>query len=653
VKCVLDFLFVRRLQVMHGFITSCMQQAVVTTRDLSVPVSIASYIGSDDNQGTFSKNSEHNNQQSTAFSVFNEELLSLPVKKFIADSVQSFVLGLPSYSLTQLILYYLSLLNPGLAKEFKENKKIITTAEDLCKKTVDYNLQSASFTVQHLHTSSSLIHTHGAAWRKHDLVRRLDVAVAAQKDTLHRAQMQLVRFQWLNEAVLCPTGKKHTIELATPSRHSLLNEIKTHLKTMLQGESNYTSLLERYTQLQSTVEQRLKWASGANPTLNHVLKEFERAAESRKSLLSIENRLTMEVRTLANAIVRLEAYNCNWDEAILYDASIVSLVEKCYKYCEALEEGTEELGDVEQLMKNLKIPMPPDEPITTEWIMGQLEKSEKNLKSLRMKERSSKHAISHDKDNVKRHVHSVKCLLSAHSSLVGDVKNLLKTLAKDEEAAECEVVRKFITSHNKFSEDASNVLKVVVQLCSSSNVDQHELDVVQNSSPISIDLATSIKDLVTLANWLHDELLRFGTNLFFNEQQLDENPETFASALQHKTPPKSSGTSLCSVSSTALGDSTDARDRLISPDIEGTPSVKTVNQEESFRLIRDPKAEKAQQEKNSFAVNVWQRIKAKLEGRDVDLNQAVTVVEQVDHIIREATNADNLCQLYEGWTPWV
>ena len=107
---------------------------VVTTRDLSVPVSIASYIGSDDNQGTFSKNSEHNNQQSTAFSVFNEELLSLPVKKFIADSVQSFVLGLPSYSLTQLILYYLSLLNPGLAKEFKENKKIITTAEDLCKK---------------------------------------------------------------------------------------------------------------------------------------------------------------------------------------------------------------------------------------------------------------------------------------------------------------------------------------------------------------------------------------------------------------------------------------------------------------------------------------------------------------------------------------
>ena len=26
---------------------------------------------------------------------------------------------------------------------------------------------------------------------------------------------------------------------------------------------------------------------------------------------------------------------------------------------------------------------------------------------------------------------------------------------------------------------------------------------------------------------------------------------------------------------------------------------------------------------------------------------------QVKYIIEEATSPDNLCQLYEGWTPWV
>ena len=42
--------------------------------------------------------------------------------------------------------------------------------------------------------------------------------------------------------------------------------------------------------------------------------------------------------------------------ALLYNPPLsFLLIARCYKYCEALEEGTEELGDVEQLMKNLKV----------------------------------------------------------------------------------------------------------------------------------------------------------------------------------------------------------------------------------------------------------------------------------------------------------
>lgn len=89
------------------------------------------------------------------------------------------------------------------------------------------------------------------------------------------------------------------------------------------------------------------------------------------------------------------------------------------------------------------------------------------------------------------------------------------------------------------------------------------------------------------------------------------------------------------------------------------------------------------QERNSYAVSVWKRVKAKLEGRDLDPNRRMSVTEQVsipplhiqpyccccvhflmlcichralfkvDYVIKEATNLDNLAQLYEGWTAWV
>ncbi|XP_050514722.1 serine/threonine-protein kinase SMG1 [Diabrotica virgifera virgifera] len=59
------------------------------------------------------------------------------------------------------------------------------------------------------------------------------------------------------------------------------------------------------------------------------------------------------------------------------------------------------------------------------------------------------------------------------------------------------------------------------------------------------------------------------------------------------------------------------------------------------------------QQRNAYAVNVWRRVKMKLEGRDLESARKSSVQEQVDHVIREATNLDNLALLYEGWTPWV
>ena len=71
---------------------------------------------------------------------------------------------------------------------------------------------------------------------------------------------------------------------------------------------------------------------------------------------------------------------------------------------------------------------------------------------------------------------------------------------------------------------------------------------------------------------------------------------------------------------------------------------------------------------NCTAASVWHRVRLKLQGRDPlpdkggascsgsrpnQQQQQLTVEQQVDAIIEEATNIDNLALLYEGWTPWV
>ena len=59
------------------------------------------------------------------------------------------------------------------------------------------------------------------------------------------------------------------------------------------------------------------------------------------------------------------------------------------------------------------------------------------------------------------------------------------------------------------------------------------------------------------------------------------------------------------------------------------------------------------EEKNTFAMNVMRKVRAKLEGREPDVLRRSSVAEQIDFIIRESTNVDNLALLYEGWTSWI
>lgn len=61
------------------------------------------------------------------------------------------------------------------------------------------------------------------------------------------------------------------------------------------------------------------------------------------------------------------------------------------------------------------------------------------------------------------------------------------------------------------------------------------------------------------------------------------------------------------------------------------------------------------QRKNRHGVQVLRRIEEKLCGQVLvdGETRALTVEEQASWLIDEATKADNLCLMYEGWTPWI
>lgn len=595
----LNFLFIKKLMIINAFFEALLQQSNATRE---VDTTVNRFFSSIQDELKYGEVAEQ------TLCVFNEELLCLQVKQFIAEVVQYFIIGIPSQVVTSICVNYVGLLAPNVSKDLKEGKKCLVTMDELCKKVVDQSLKNNAFPHLHLSQASTLINAHDVAWRKHDLARRLDVSISSHKEIVQRAQLQVARFQWLHEDIVLNSRKRNQ-PLASPTKTSVINEIKKKLQMINQVEQGIPALIEKYSALQSSIEQRLKWGSGANPALNVVLQNFDEAVVERKSVLLNESKLIPEVCNLGNAIVKMETFQSAANESNVFNQGIVKLVQKCDNAFKAFESCMGDLGDVEQFMKSLHISIPPTEPITIEWMKGRLDMIDTQLKQTHSKETSLRNEIGSERENLKAQVMTVKASFTSHHGLVGEVKSMLKTLAKDEDAEECLKVRKFIQSHNKFSEDSSAVLKNILCICSGTRGDMSE-QVAKLNEDDSAAANQLTDDLRVSVNSLHDQLLAFGSNSF---------------------------------------------SRIVDSNGSDTTNFSPVTSSKKMQdaLQRDNRNPKSYQEKNLYALNVWKRVKLKLEGKDCDGSRRLGISEQVDYVIKEAMSHDNLCQLYEGWTPWV
>ncbi len=93
------------------------------------------------------------------------------------------------------------------------------------------------------------------------------------------------------------------------------------------------------------------------------------------------------------------------------------------------------------------------------------------------------------------------------------------------------------------------------------------------------------------------------------------------------------------------------------PVTEASASGHSVDEDSQDKQDAKPARVSKVPTKNVHAMNVLNRVKNKLEGKDGNfLNKEagkLSVEVQVEWIIQEAMSVENLCTLYEGWTSWI
>ncbi|XP_029946461.1 serine/threonine-protein kinase SMG1 isoform X1 [Salarias fasciatus] len=587
--------------------------------------------------------------------VVSEEQMTRPIKAFTAEFVRQMLMGLPSQALGLALCGTLSALGLDIvvqveAKDFGAECKV--SLDELCKKAVDQSLSSGRVSQLLLNRATVLASSYDTAWKKVDLLRRLDVGLEAAKASLQRSQLHVAMFQWQHEDVLGPTNQP--LSVSVPPRSVILSNMKKKLYKLSQDEGAIVAVQEKLAALESSIEQRLKWAGGANPALAPVLQDFEMTIRERRGMVARDSQRSSQVSFLCSTILNFEGLRTRSPEALSMDAALFELLKRSQQTCSYAAQFSSTVSPLElQLLQRLG-PLP-DAPIgSPDWLSAARRQLEDEQSGEQRRQEEREQQLEACGDTLQVLVDSIKTILSNHNRQLGDVKHLLRAMAKDEEAALADgeevayegSVRHFLLEYKAWQDNVQLVLFSVVQASGQSRGPE-QLELLE-------EIPATLKELHSQSQSVYNGLVGFASPLVTERDSDCSSPvcaaqTSFAAAVRCsgvKTQPESMSQNARKAPPRNLGTPTDTPPSTLLVNSKGlNPSPK--------RAVRDPKTGRAVQERNSYAVSVWKRVKAKLEGRDVDPNRRMSVTEQVDFVIKEATNLDNLSQLYEGWTAWV
>uniref|UniRef100_A0A8C5NMG0 Serine/threonine-protein kinase SMG1 n=1 Tax=Junco hyemalis TaxID=40217 RepID=A0A8C5NMG0_JUNHY len=590
-------------------------------------------------------------------SCFSEDQMAKPIKAFTADFVRQLLIGLPNQALGLTLCSFISALGVDIiaqveAKDFGAESKV--SVDDLCKKAVEHNIQIGKFSQLVMNRATVLASSYDTAWKKHDLVRRLETSISSCKTSLQRVQLHIAMFQWQHEDLLINRPQAISV---TPPRSAILTNMKKKLHTLSQIEASIASVQEKLAALEASIEQRLKWAGGANPALAPVLQDFDATIAERRNLVLKESQRASQVTFLCSNIIHFESLRTRTAEALNLDAALFDLLKRCQQMCSFASQFNSSVSELElRLLQRVGTGL--EHPIgSSEWLHSAHKQLTQEISTQRTVQTEREQQIETVCETIQNLVDSIKTVLTGHNRQLGDVKHLLKAMAKDEEAALADgedvpyenSVRQFLGEYKSWQDNIQTVLFTLVQVMGQVRSQEH-VEMLQEITP-------TLKELKTQSQSVYNNLVGFASPLVTDTANECSSPTsaatyqpTFAAAVRsntgQKTQPEVMSQNARKLIQKNLATSADTPPNTV----PGTGKSVACSPK---KTARDPKTGKAVQERNSYAVSVWKRVKAKLEGRDVDPNRRMSVAEQVDFVIKEATNLDNLAQLYEGWTAWV
>ena len=279
-----------------------------------------------------------------------------------------------------------------------------------------------------------------------------------------------------------------------------MTELRNSVSLMHITQKDVTPLVQKMQELHSTVEQRLKWACGANPELQDVFDTYSTVFNSEIASLKQLSGIMKSVVGTTNAICHLEALRTQTREAVNTDSAFMALIGECQQSASIKDGQTASLSDQELKLFALS---PPKDMINLEWIRSSEKVISQCVKKIQLDMKDEQKLIMKSVQGLHASGSDLRMTVGEHHKLMSDVASLLRTISKSEDYDIPEVNR-YIQLYKEFQDSVSAVITC-------TNLDDQSAEgirkITDDTERIKNILETIYEELIGFSSLLREENL--------------------------------------------------------------------------------------------------------------------------------------------------
>lgn len=383
--------------------------------------------------------------------VLNDEQLNKPIRKFIADFISRQFLGITTESIAYTVCFLLQHLGSDVTNEIEqkdigaENK---VPLDELYHKSWTAFLKKGIFTQNVLAQASSLETNLKTAWEKLQEPKKLEQSLSMLQSTVLRLQNQITLHNWLYDDII----QANTTQIGL-LRSKFISDIRTEITTLTNVQTKLSECREAQRSLTASVDQRLKWAAGANPDLNEILTAFEAAVAKKEKKLDSEQQIANLTLSTCKTIQQHENLRTQSSDSKIYDKRFLNA---CEKLRAAFQYHNFKIDAVSSVEENIMQLYTPDLLNNPKWVSVLSEKISDiiAIQQKQLLEQKMNNLVT--QDGIVVNLEKIKTTYGKHGKIMGDFKSLLKSMTKIEEYASR--TQLFVYNYRKFVENFASLV---------------------------------------------------------------------------------------------------------------------------------------------------------------------------------------------------